>query len=225
VLTPETLVPLLGCPLTDAAGAGIVDHVCQASRVWAIVAHVEAPQPSIPRTQPSVGEANVTDSALKPAGTTVLVGDGEAADADGVIAGIADADAADVAGGAGLAVGVVVVTGLGLGATDGVGAAVATGMGDAVGTGLGTREAEGLAGVGAFVAAEGVLAGVEEQPATNRTSRSTARARVVLMSLRRIPTTFCSTGVSALGQRSHPHPAVRTLMWPASGRPGASGRS
>jgi len=171
--------------LTDVAGAGIVDHVRPASRVWAIVPQMEDPHASIPRTQPSLGDANVTDNALKPAGTARLDGDGEA---ESVAEGRAEAvgDATAVGGALGLEI--AVAADVAVGGTDWVAAGLPSGVaGDADGTGA----VDGLAspdGLG-----DGVAVGEAPQPATSMASTSATEGRVVLMALGRLRVTMCSS--------------------------------
>jgi hypothetical protein len=161
------------------AGAGIADHVRPASSVCAIAVcaiagHDEA-QGTLPRTQPSVGEANVTDTASKPVGTDAT---------DGGKGALAVADAAaegpTVGGAEGVPLGLAVATGLGLGEADGVGDSVAAGDGDgdgdAVEIAVGMGEADGLGDVTALVGSDGAAVDEDEQPASSTANRSTTTA-------------------------------------------------
>ena len=192
--------------LMEVAGAGIVDHVCPASSAWAIVPDVLVPHPSTPRTQPSVGDANVTERAWKPAGTAAFDDDGEAEElAEGNGGGGLSATA--VGGALWLELGVV--DDVAAGGSEGVAAGLAVGVG---------RGADGMVDVVGFAKAEGlgdgVALGEAPQPATRRVSRSVREWRVVLMALGRLRITMCSPlpRLAAIGTLEHDQaivPAIR----------------
>src|SRR5581483_3283190 len=96
-LTVAKRIRLIACgagPVasTDATGAPIRCHVLPASPVRRTAVHGPVAQRAEPRTKPSFGDTNVTDTALNPAGTSAPATVGDDTPVSGSGPGTADGD-------------------------------------------------------------------------------------------------------------------------------------